>query len=149
MVAVLACGMTAKPLLLVTFAAILFSANVRGDNWPKLSGSDVRTADATSQANGIFIGEIPQMVEAASTVAATYGSVQVKVQQTLRGSFDKSTLLTFSVFMASKNEEEPKSKVRYIFFIRKPAQTLTGYVVFKILPATDANIAMVRKLIPN
>jgi len=127
---------------------LLFDGILRADEWPKLTGSNLAITDALSQSDFIFIGKIPQMSgEAASTIRAIYGGVHVNVLRTLRGTLVKQISVSLDVFMADKGEEKPKTGSPYIFFVRKTIEAEGDDMALKILPATDNNVAAIKKLV--
>ena len=75
--------------------------------------------------------------------------MKVKSSQVLFGKVSDIILVTVHVTWDSRvHEEVPVKGDSYIFFLKKGSQEgLDPFTVFKLLPATDDNIAKVKALI--
>lgn len=114
-----------------------------------LAGSTLKMEDTVLKANAIFVGEIIQegIPDVSAPGRSAYSGVKVKVLQVLRGSVDAQVSVTLYTTYSS-NEQPPKAGSTYIFLAHKNTEPgWDAYKVFKLLPATDENIAKVKQLI--
>jgi hypothetical protein len=116
-----------------------------------LSGSSLKSEDIATKVDAIFVGEITAIGfgNTKEKGESSYRGVQVKVLQVLRGAVDTSITVTlYVVGRMDFHEDPPKVGSSYIFFAKKAgAFEKDPYIVLKLLPATDANIAKVKALI--
>ncbi len=120
-------------------------------NEPVLSGSKLRSEDVAAKADVVFVGEITAIGfgDTKAEGESAYRGVQVKVLQVLQGTVAASITVTLHVVgMMEYHEDPPKVGNSYIFFVKKSAPGQhDAYTVFKLLSATDANIAKIKTLI--
>ncbi|MDB4793752.1 hypothetical protein OAG63_01835 [Methylacidiphilales bacterium] len=117
----------------------------------KLSGSDLKSGDAITKCDAIFVGEITQMgfqSLKATGRSSYYGNI-IKILQVLRGAISVQIKVTLYVYYVSDTPENiPKVGNPYIFFVKKNASGQPDpYTALKLLPATDDNITKVKALI--
>lgn len=153
------------PSILWTLLLILGIQTSKAQNIPaeagqnesvRLIGSNIKTKDIISKMDAIFVGKITKRGEKvilppiAQDRGNLYGGIKVAVAQVLRGSVD--TQISVTLFLnALYYEKLPWIGTSYIFFVTKDAKVdpfnPDPFTVLKLLPATDANIAKVKKLI--
>jgi len=118
----------------------------------KLTGSVVKTGDIIATCDDVFIGEITDIgipsdpSEDGWTLSTGVG---VEVSENLRGSVESQISVSLRT-LSNPNVQEspPKYDSSYIFLVNKTTDASQDpYRVVKLLPATDDNIAMVRKLL--
>jgi hypothetical protein len=121
----------------------------------KLSGSDVTTEDACLKTDTIFTGQITEIGQPTLRPALrpnrqsdylTFHGVAIKVIQVLKGTQESPVSVESFIKATPRDSREspPKVGIQYIFFTKVFHEKNT---VFKILPATDDNIAKVKALI--
>jgi hypothetical protein len=152
--------MVMRAILLVVLASFLFSGVVRADDAPKLTGSSLKIKNAVSKSIAVFVGTVRDLGLKAPDPPTTpangpvYNGVKVKVLKVLKGSVESQASVSLFVDF-SIHEELHKVESSYIFFVSKNTATLSSIIppdsffVVKLLPATEANIAMVKMLISN
>ena len=118
---------------------------VKAQNEPVLTGSALKSEDIAAKTDAVFVGEIMQIgfPNPSSPGMASYG-VQVKVLQVLRGSVEGQAIVTVAT-RAINREEPPKAGSQYIFFAKKEGDR---FEALKLLPATAANVAKIKGLLP-
>ena len=125
---------------------------LRADDAPILPGSQIETKDALTRSDAVFVGELIKLGGAvvARSISPTFLGNDVKVLQVLRGSVEGHILVSISI-SGPAHEEPPSEGGTYIFFVHKTTEggglPFSPFGVIKLLPATDANIAEVKKLI--
>jgi hypothetical protein len=144
--------MALRATLLVVLATFLFSEDVRSENSPKLPGSTVKTEEVALKCDAVFVGQITDIGHwgpPTSPDLISLQGVKIKILQVLRGSVDSE--ISVEIFWFDTNSEEsPKAQSTYIFFLNKThVENTIQNIVPKLLPATEDNIAMVKKLISN
>lgn len=144
--------MAAKANLLAVLA-VLFSFCIARADTPTLIGSSIKTDDAIQKSRVVFVGQLAKLGEPDDSVdhdslGPEYPQAKVKVLTGLKGTFDAG--VSVGIYPNSiLKEETPKERGVYIFFVKYESNASTPYIVLKLLPATDDNIAMVKKLISN
>ena len=144
-----------RAILLVALAAFLFTGIVRAADNPDLIGSNIRTEDAILKSRAVFVGQLVSLGERDNSIdhfssGPEYPGAKVKVAELLKGVFDDRTTIGIYPTVFKLNEETPQEGKSYIFFVKyNGSESISPYVVFKLLPATDDNIATVKKLISN
>ena len=122
-----------------------------GQNEPVISGSTLKSDDIVSKADAIFVGKITAIGfgNLKAKGESVYRGVQVKVLKVLRGTIESSITVTLHVIAVMDfHEDPPEAGSPYIFFVKKAgALEKDPYVVLKLLPATDDNIAKIKQLV--
>ena len=118
----------------------------------KLTGSVVKVEDIISTCDAVFLGEITDIgvpSDPADDGWTVTSGIGVSVSENLRGSVESQIKVTLRTLSSSSTQEStPKFEGSYIFFVNKTADASEDpYMVVKLLPATDTNIAMVKQLI--
>jgi len=118
----------------------------------KLSGSAIKAEDIVLSCDAVCVGEIEDMglpTNSSTTGLVVYSGIEVKVLQILRGSVEYQIKITLNTLKSpSLQEMPPKFGGSYIFFVnRNNPEADDPFIALKLLPATDDNIAMVKKLI--
>ena len=109
------------------------------DDAPTFIGSRIKTEDAVSKSDAVFIGKITKVgfISVAAPNESSYVGTEVMVSEALKGSSKgRMTVRLHRVYP----EQALKAGDFDIFFV-------TGATVLKLLPATDGNIATVKNLI--
>lgn len=143
--------MAARAFLLIALAAFLFTGIVRAGDAPKLTGSMLKIEEAVTKSGAIFVGQFTSFGKKGAIgpgESELFGN-HVKVSQDLKATFDDGATVAFNR-MTDLGEQKPATKVLYIFFMTKNAQTEPDpFTVLKLVPATNDNIAIVMKLISS
>jgi len=136
--------MATRAIILAALVAFLLIGIVRADGTPTLAGSSIKTEDVALKCNAVFVGKITHVgpPTGAAPGLATFG-VKVTVLQVLRGTVDAQVGIRIDDDVLN-HESAPKVENTYVFFVEKDETRLTA---LKLLPATDDNIATVKKLI--
>jgi len=153
--------MAARGILLVTLASLFFTGILTAGGAPTLSGSKLQTKDALTVSKAVIVGKVNQLGWDVWTNPIYSNSIgtKVRVLQVLRGSIKRDVFVNIS---ASCNDHEalPTVSETYIFFINSSSESQffirkvvesgeDQFTALKLLHATDANIALVKKLISN
>jgi len=121
---------------------MLFTGILHAEDAVKLPGSRVKSEEAALHSSAVFVGKVTNEGVRGPYFNIYYteiSNLQITVLQVLRGSSPNPVALSLNV---AGNEAMPKTGNTYIFFVQKPT-------ALKLLPATDDNIAMVKKLVSN
>jgi len=131
--------MATRAILLVVLAGFFLPAMVHADDMPTFIGSRMKTEDAIAKSNTIIVGKITKVgpVVLAAPNESYYPEVEVVVLKTLKGLENGQVTVTLDRHYP---EQAPKLGNSDIFFIN-------GVTTLKLLPATDANIIALKKLI--
>jgi len=118
----------------------------------KLTGSVVKVEDIALTCDAIFVGEITDTglpSDPSQDGWTAYTGIGVSVSEALRGSVDSQVNVTLHTLSnANVQESPPAYQHTYIFLVNKTSDaTQDPYIVVKLLPATDDNIATVKKLL--
>jgi len=117
----------------------------------RFSGSAVKTESIVASCDAIVVGEVTEpgtSQDQPESPWTVYSGIGVKISQILRGSVDHQIDVTLSTMRSQSFQEIPPTfEDSYIFFINKTDTGSDPYQVIKVLPATDENIAVVKKLI--
>ena len=117
----------------------------------RFTGSNLKSEDVLLKVSAIFIGKITQIGFANTKMEGVliYRNVQINVLRILRGSLDaKSTFRLDVVPLTGFREISPVAGNSYIFFVKRNYEGEPDpFIVVKLLPATDNNIARVKALI--
>jgi hypothetical protein len=150
--------MAARAILLVALIALHPVGLIRADDALKLPGSSLTIEDALSKSDTVFKGVmadagVPNTVAAHASAGPEFNHVKLSISQMFRGHLDKQILAMMAANTMLYHEMMPEVGTYYIFFVEKNDVKSYGfpdpYAVLKVLPATDANIATVKKLISN
>jgi len=130
-------------MILLALAVLVLSGNARADE-PKLTGSAMKEEDAIANSDAVFVGKVTSIGGPyAKGVGPNYYPIGIDVGETYLGSVVSNpyswTTINRSV------EHLPSVGKNYIFFVKK--QEGRELMPLKFLPASDANIATVKKLI--
>jgi hypothetical protein len=140
-----------KRAIFMVAVAISLSVGIASANeTSNLVGSTVKTEDAASRSQTIFIGRLVSLGQQNEsmdplTLGPLYRHAKIRVLASIKGAFDsvKSVRLCPN---AVSQEKTPIEGASYIFFIEYDSGASTTYIL-KLLDATDENIARVKKLI--
>jgi len=126
-----------------TLVALVFRADARADE-AKLFGSATKVEDAVANADAIFVGKVTSIGNGyAKGLGPTYYSIGISPAETYLGSVVSNPYSY--VRITSLGEHLPSVGNAYIFFVKK--QVGRELLPLKLIPATDTNIAVVKKLI--
>jgi len=128
----------------VVGASLLLGGVAQADG-PILTGSTIKIEDATAKAKDVFVGEFTDLgpTVPSSPNMAAFTRATVKVLNTLRGSVKGEIMLEFDIF-GINHEDLPKIGTSYFFFVIPEGGRFSA---LKILPVTEANTALLSKLI--
>jgi len=129
-------------MLLVALAAYSFTSSVRADD-PLLNR--ITPIQAVSKADIIYIGKVSSLDEGVDETSSI--TVSINVLKILRGS--EPSLIAVRIDTDANRVKGGimlKAGDSYIFFL---IDERTDEKLFKVLPATDENISLVKKLISN
>ena len=118
----------------------------------KLSGSAIKAEDIVLSCDAVCVGEIEDMglpTNSSTTGLVVYSGIEVKVLQILRGAVEHQIKFTLNTLKSPSIQEMPPNfGSSYIFFVnRNSPEADDPFTALKLLPATDDNIATIKKLI--
>jgi len=127
--------MTARAILFV-FAVVVLTGNSRADE--KLNGSEMKAEDAIATSDAVFIGKVTSIgAPNQKGEGPLYYPTGISIVETYKGSIVTDPI--------SWDMRPPSLGKDYIFFVKKNEGR--ELLPVKLLSATDANIAEVKKLI--
>ena len=115
---------------------------------PNLVGSRIKTEDVALRANSIFVGHfnfVGEGPDADETGLGYFDNARVKITQSLKGALWGNVTVSYSILEVPPTESNPEPKTNYVFFIHVISPTQLS--VEKLLPATEDNINLAKKLI--
>jgi len=117
----------------------------------KLTGSPVKAKDIAFNCDAVFVGEITKAGFPSDPAHGwvVYSGIAVRVSNVLRGSVESQIDVSLRTLSNSSTQESPPAYGHtYIFFVNKTTDASEDpYIVLKLLPATDDNVAMVKQLL--
>jgi len=158
--------MTSRAIILVALVAFLFGGIAQADDAAILVGGSLKPEEAVSKSDAVFVGEVTDTgikvmpPPDCPYEGPLYRGIKIKVLQFLRGSVrDHVSVALFVPTMKLVTLHMVGNS--YIFFVQTKSQKALDYpynclekadttdIAIKLLPATDENIATVKKLISN
>jgi hypothetical protein len=143
--------MIKRAILQIAFASLFLSRIVCAESEIQLPGSDMSTAQAVKSSTDIVVAKFTNIggPSAFSFGGCHYNGAELSVLRTLKGrAFEKSPRFTYYVVPGA--ESPPKTDITYIAVVLlNDGIEKIAPAILKILPATNKNIATVRKLISN
>ena len=140
-----------KAIILFALVPFLLSGIASADGAPILTGSTLKTDDIVRKSDVIFVGKVTElgMPNPTSTDMAEFAGTKVKVLHVLRGSVGSQMVVPIPI-SGRDRESPPNINFKYIFFGHRNTEVEgEPFAVLKLLPGTDDNVALVKKLISN
>jgi hypothetical protein len=138
-------------ILLLAVASLLFGGTVHAGE-ALLPGSAAKIEDAVAKSDAIFVGKVSTLGFVHGSVPGQYDfGVTVPNLEGILGQAQDNFYGALVVLVVSipAHEAPPKVDNEYIFCVIKketPATGPTKYTALKLMPATDENITLVKKL---
>ena len=145
--------MPARTFPLIAVAVFLLAGITSASDSRRLPGSTLGVDEAFSKSYTVFVGQFTSFGRSGACGPGEtdlYGS-KVDATRILKGTYDPKVTVAFAV-LSDLGERRPEMPLSYVFFVKKndgKGVYFDPYAIVKLLPATDDNIAKVRKLISN